>query len=316
MPHLGIDLGGTFARAAVVDGDGRLLASSKTALADRSPEAVVEAIAGATGQACSLTPGASLTTCGVGVAGQLAGDTGLVRVAPNLGWRDVPFGAMLADRLGRKVRVINDLSAAAWGEFTMGAGRGVGDLLVVFVGSGVGSAIISGGQLISGASGVAGEFGHVKVVPDGRRCGCSEKGCLEAYAGGHNLSAQIREAAAAHEAGGPKTLLCELVRDAPGGIVTPALMEQAMLAGDDVARELHQRAANFLSLSVANQVTVLNPARLLLGGGVLTHCPLLRSAIVEGVSRWSSRTSREALAIAEAELGDDAGIIGAALLAS
>lgn len=316
MAHLGIDLGGTFARAAVVDPEGRLLSSAKMALNDREPLSVVNAVTEAVASACQLASSPSVTTCGVGVAGQLAGDTGLVRVAPNLGWRDVPFGSLLTASLGRPVRVVNDLSAAAWGEFRCGAGRGVDDLLVVFVGSGVGSAIIAGGQLLTGASGVAGEFGHVKVVPDGRGCGCGERGCLEAYAGGHNLIAQMREAIAAHDAGSRETSLAALWREAPETPLTPALLETAALAGDPVARELYDRAASLLSLAIANQVTVLNPARLLLGGGVLSHCPGLRSAIIAGVSKYSSRTSREALAIAEAELGDDAGLIGAALLAA
>ncbi|MBZ4416240.1 ROK family protein [Myxococcus sp. RHSTA-1-4] len=309
MPTLGIDLGGTFARAAVVDGAGKMLASAKVALAERSPAGVVETIAQAASEAVKAA-GVPVSGCGVGAAAQIHKDSGVLSVAPNLGWRNVPLGALLKERLGQPVRVVNDLSAAAWGELHAGAGRGAQDLLVVFVGSGVGSAIIANGRLLDGAGGVAGELGHIKVVPGGRRCGCGELGCLEAYAGGHNLIAQTRELLASGNA--PKVV--ELT-GGDAARITPVTLEQAAEAGDAEAREVYERAARFLAVAVANQVTVLNPARLLLGGGVLTHCPGLRRHVVEGVQAWASQTAREGLLITEAELGDDSGLIGAALLA-
>jgi glucokinase len=309
LPTLGIDLGGTFARAAVVDERGNILAVAKKALTERAPEAVVEAIAQAAGEAMRLA-GTGVRAIGVGAAGQIPLDSGLIAVAPNLGWRNVPLGPMLGERLGHAVRLVNDLSAAAWGELHAGAGRGAQDLFVVFVGSGVGSAIIANGQLLRGANGVGAELGHVKWVPGGRLCGCGERGCLEAYAGGHNLIHQARELV---EEGRSPALqqLCggDLAR------LTPVSLEQAALAGDAAAHEVYERAARMLALSVANQITVLNPARLILGGGVLTHCPGLRRQVLEGVEAWSSRTSREGLLVADAELGDDSGLIGAALLA-
>ncbi|QSQ12891.1 ROK family protein [Myxococcus landrumensis] len=310
MATLGIDLGGTFARAAVVDEAGKMLASAKVALAERSPSSVVETIAEAA-SAAVRSAGVIVDACGVGAAAQIHKDSGVLSVAPNLGWRNVPLGQLLTDRLGQPVKVVNDLSAAAWGELHAGAGRGAQDLLVVFVGSGVGSAIISGGRLLDGAGGVAGELGHIKVVPGGRRCGCGEQGCLEAYTGGHNLIAQARELLEA----GASPALAHLVGD-DGAKLTPVTLEQAAEAGDAAAREVYERAAHFLALAVANQVTVLNPARLILGGGVLNHCPGIRRRVLEGVRAWASQTSREGLLIADAELGDDSGLIGAALLAA
>ncbi len=309
MPTLGIDLGGTFARAAVVDAQGNIIASAKTALGERSPSAVVESIAHAA-KAAVDTAGTAVQGCGVGAAGQIHGDSGVLAVAPNLGWRNVPLGEMLRTRLGYPVRVVNDLSAAAWGELHAGAGRGAQDMYTVFVGSGVGSAIIAGGRLVHGGGGVAGELGHIKVVPNGRRCGCGELGCLEAYAGGHNLIAQARELLTT----GRSHALMELAGGDPAR-VTPVMLEQAAEAGDAEAREIYERASLMLALAVANQVTVLNPARLILGGGVLTHCPGIRRRVVEGVQAFASTTSREGLLISDAELGDDSGLIGAALLA-
>lgn len=309
MPTLGIDLGGTFARAAVVDAEGTVLSASKMALTERSPSAVVESIALAALEAVKAA-GVPVDRAGVGAAGQIHRDSGVLAVGPNLGWRNVPLGSMLQERLGHSVRLVNDLSAAAWGELHAGAGRGAQDLFVCFVGSGVGSAVIANGQLVGGAGGVAGELGHIKMVPGGRRCGCGELGCLEAYAGGHNLIAQTRELLAA----GRSSALLELTEGDPAR-VTPVVLEKAAELGDLEAREVHERAGNYLALAVANMVTMLNPARLILGGGVLSHCPGLRLRVIEGVQTYSSQTSREGLFIADAELGDDSGLIGAALLA-
>ncbi|MFL5343860.1 MAG: ROK family protein [Hyalangium sp.] len=310
MSTLGIDLGGTFARAAVVDEHGRIMASAKVALTERSPAAVVEVIALAAAAALAEGGGVTVHGCGVGAAGQIHRDSGIIAVAPNLGWRNVPLGALLAQRLGQPVRVVNDLAAAAWGELHAGAGQGATDVYVVFVGSGVGSCIIANNQLVRGAGGVAGELGHTKVVPNGRRCGCGELGCLEAYAGGHNLIAQARELLAS----GRSTVLAQLAGGDPNRI-TPVTLEQAADAGDLGAREIHERAGHMLGMAIANMVTVLNPARLIIGGGVLTHCPGLRRHVMEGVQAFASNTSREGLLIADAELGDDSGLIGAALLA-
>jgi glucokinase len=271
---------------------------------------VVEVIAQAATAALAEGGGIKVQGCGVGAAGQIHRDSGIIAVAPNLGWRNVPLGALLTQRLGQPVRVVNDLAAAAWGELNAGAGRGATDVYVVFVGSGVGSCIIANNQLVRGAGGVAGELGHTKVVPNGRRCGCGELGCLEAYAGGHNLIAQARELLAS----GRSTVLAQLVEGDPSRL-TPVTLEQASDAGDPGAREIHERAGNMLGMAIANMVTVLNPARLIIGGGVLTHCPGIRRHVVEGVQAFASNTSREGLLIADAELGDDSGLIGAALLA-
>ncbi len=308
MAFLGIDLGGTYARAAVVDGEGRVLASAKRALEDRSVAGVVETLGLAADEVLARHP--QVQTCGVGVAGMLDRDTGTVAVAPNLGWRDVPFGRLFSARLGRPVRVVNDLSAAAWGEFRAGAGRGQTDILVVFVGSGVGSAIITGGRLLKGAGGAAGEFGHVKVVPaGGRLCGCGELGCLESYMGGHNLIAQMREAI---DSGRP-TLLRELAAR-EGKVFSPVVLEEAALAGDAEAQVIYDRAVEALALAIANQITVLNPGALVIGGGVLSRCPQMRERVRAGVARWAGRVSQRVLQVTDAALGDDSGLIGAALL--
>lgn len=313
MATLGLDLGGTNARAAVVAEDGTVLAVAKIALERRDPEGAVAALTRAASDAIALA-GVPVRGAGIGVAGQLVGATGFVAVAPNLGWKDVPFGQLLMSSLGRSVRVVNDLTAAAWGELQAGAGRGERNVYVVFVGSGVGSAIIVDGRLYTGATGVAGELGHIKVEPGGRRCGCGGLGCLEAYAGGHNLIDQMRELLEETKGEGQGRALWERVGGDPARL-NPAVLEEVALHGDPAAQRIYDRAASHLSLAIANQVTVLNPGRLILGGGVLNNAPGLRTRIEQAVINWSSETSSQGVRVISAALGDDSGIIGAALLA-
>jgi glucokinase len=314
---LGVDLGGTNVRAAAIDaGTGEIVAAHKESLSDRTPPRVVEAIVRALGEAgatAGLPPG-RVDQVGVGVAGQCLGSTGVVLNAPNLGWRDVPFGALLSAALGAPVKVANDLSVAAWGEKRFGAARGLDEVALVFVGSGVGSGIIVGGKLHNGATGVAGEFGHVKVRPSRpdtrpRRCGCGQMGCLEAYTSGVNVAARVREELAA----GAVTSLRALSGGDPAR-VNASLVDEAARAGDPYAVALWEEAGELLGTAVANLVTVLNPARVILGGGVLLGCPRLDEIVRRTFDVAVSQSATRGLTIARAFLGDDAGVIGAALL--
>jgi glucokinase len=314
---LGVDLGGTNARAAVVDrATGEIVASHKEPLRERGPEAVVATVLHALGQAAGaagIAPAAA-GRVGVGVAGQVLGATGVVMNAPNLGWRDVAFGALLQKALGVPVRVANDLSVAAWGEKRFGAARGLEDVVLVFVGSGVGSGLILGGRLHDGAQGVAGELGHIKVrfprpgfTP--RRCGCGQLGCLEAYTSGVNVAARVREEIAA----GAATRVLELV-EGDLARVTASVVEEAHALGDAYAVALWDEVSELLGLSVANLVTLLNPARLILGGGVLLGAPRLADLTLRRFDEAVSRSATRGLTVERAWLGDDAGVIGAAVL--
>jgi glucokinase len=312
---LGVDLGGTNARAAVVDvAAGSIVAVRKELLVERAPEAVVRVLAAlARGAAADAgVEAASLGTAGVGVAGQCLGMTGIVVNAPNLGWRNVSFGGLLAGALGQPVRVANDLSAAAVGEHAWGAAKGATDALVVFVGSGVGAGLILGGRLHEGAYGVAGELGHVKVRPPKgqkeRICGCGEWGCLEAYAGGVHVAARVREDVNAG--------LADRVRAIAGSdeSVSPATVEAAYEEGDLYARELWGDLGELLGREIANATTLLNPSRVVLGGGVLRRCPNLARIVRAQVMDKTARAARAGVEVVPAELGDDAGLLGAALL--
>lgn len=291
---LGVDIGGTNARAAVVDRTtGALVAAAKQSWDDRSPDAVVGAVAALLSQ---VSQGQTVgdAPVGVGFAGMLNG--GVVVNAPNLGWRDVDFGGALAKAVGRRVRLVNDLSAAAWGEKSAGAARGAQHVFTVFVGTGVGSAVITDGKLLDGATGVAGEFGHIKLeLRGGRACGCGDSGCLEAYVGGARLGEWMRE---------------------EGLAGTPSDLEREAQAGHATARRLYDFAVGNLALSIANQVTVLNPEVLVLGGGVLSRCPGMVARIREVVAQRAGVAARRAVRVELARLGDDSGLVGAALLAA
>jgi glucokinase len=314
---LGVDLGGTNARAAVVDRDsGEIVASHKEPHRDRAPAAVVETVAHAIEQALAGEgrQARSFGQLGIGVAGQCLGRTGVVLNAPNLGWLDVPLGRLLEQRLGLSVRIVNDLSAAAWGERRFGAARGVDDAVLVFVGSGVGSGLILGGRLHEGSRGVAGEVGHAKVRPmrattAPRRCGCGQIGCLEAYTSGMNIAARVREELAA----GAASRISELVR---GDLtrVSASVVDEASQQGDPYARALWEEVADLLGNGIASVVTLLNPGRVILGGGVLLGCPELRRRVDDVFQERVSRSAAVDLSLERAFLGDDAGVIGAALL--
>jgi glucokinase len=297
---VGVDLGGTNARAALVDGTGRILAQVKRKLPDRNPAVVAdilgEAIAEAQGERGALP-------VGVGVAGQILADSGVVTLGPNLGWHDVPLASMLLQRVGRPVFVLNDLQVAALGELGAGAAKGERDVVLVFVGSGVGSGLILGGRLYTGSMGVAGEFGHTRSVLHGRRCGCGELGCLEAYVGGRNLIERIKEQLAA---GTPSRLQA-------GGTATD--VEREALTGDALAIELFEEMIVLLAVAIGNLATILNPSTIVLGGGVFLNGPQLRQRVAQGVLEQAARVSRVGLKIVDAELGDDAGVVGAGLYA-
>jgi glucokinase len=323
--YLGVDLGGTNVRAAVVDLAGHILGQEKHRLLSREPPQVAEAVVRASKTACGAAglPFGEMKGMGIGVAGMVQKGTGVVMSAPNLGWRDVPLSKLLQARAPRlPLWVANDLSVAAWGERAAGAGRGVDDLIVVLVGSGVGAGIIMGGKLHEGATGVAGEIGHIQVQPGGRQCSCGQRGCLEAYAGGHHLAAWARDdlriALAAARAAGKKypetgRKLLELVGEPEK--VTAAAMERAAHEGDSLSRRLLQEAGRHLGIALANLVTTLNPSRLLLGGGVLAGSPRMMREAIAGIDAHTTKSARAPLQISVPELGDQAGVVGAALLA-
>ena len=311
MKAIGIDLGGTNLRAALVDTAARrgvLENECKVRLPGTSPEVVVEVIGNAVDTVGP--PGAAV---GIGIAAMLRGDTGIVDNSPNLGWRDVDLRGMVERRLpGRRIVLANDVDAIAFGEYRFGAGAGSEHLLCIYAGTGIGGGIVAGGRLLAGASGIPAEIGHSKVVwgPRARPCGCGQHGCIEAYAGGKNLSARAR----AELAAGAQSLAVELAGGDPDQ-VNPSHLDDAAARGDPYAVALWDEIAPLFGMVVANAVTLLNPGRVIFGGGVLWGAEELRRRMLDAYRVMVNAPSGAACVIVEAELGEAAGILGSASLA-
>jgi glucokinase len=268
MRAVGVDLGGTNARAALVDiTSGEIVGPDvKMPVTSTKPEdvaALVEKVVNA------VDPKKERAGVGIGFAGMLRGWSGVVVNAPNYGWREVNFRSLLQARVGHNTELYNDLNAIAYGEATFGGARGIRDVLCVFVGTGVGAGIVADGKLYIGATHLAGEFGHVKVIRDGRLCGCGQHGCLEAYVSGRNLQKRAQEDLAKTQ-----SLAVELA----GGLerVHAGFLDEAARRGDRYAAELLEHAGLLLGMALANAVTTLNPSRLVMGGGVWHGAPELR----------------------------------------
>ena len=257
------------------------------------------------------TPLTDLKAIGIASAGHIDPETGVVLFAGNLGWRNVALAGPLARQFGVPVTVENDVRAAAWGEFRFGVHRSPHSLLAVFAGSGIGSGLVTEGRLWAGASNGAGELGHTRVVPDGLPCACGARGCLEQYASGRGFQRRFRDALSA----GVKTSLGEMTENDPDEL-DATMVAAAANSGDDFARALWTDATRYLTTAVANYVTLVNPAILILGGGLFESLPELFEAVAGGVLVGTTEIARKALTIEHARLGDWAGVLGSASLAS
>jgi glucokinase len=306
MRAVGVDLGATNARAALVEVEtGKILAETKRPWTDRAPETVA-AIVGAVVR--EIDPKNERAGVGIGFAGMLRGWTGVVVIAPNFGWREIDFRSMLRAQVGERCELYNDLNAIAYGESLYGGARGVRDVLCVYVGTGVGAGIVVGGRLHSGATHLGGEIGHTKVVPGGRLCGCGMRGCLEAYTSGRNIQQRAQE----ELRGGERSLAVELA----GGIehVHAGFLDEAARRGDVYAGRLWEEVSTLLGMALANAVTLINPSRLVMGGGVWHGAPELRRRAVARLFEFVNQPSREGFEVVDTALGDAAGMLGAAAL--
>ena len=307
---VGVDLGGTKIEVALVDAEGRILESSRRATdAESGAESILaELTAGLTEGGLSSVDHA-VAAVGIGVAGQVEPASGTVWHAPNLGWRDFPLGARLAEALGLPVSVLNDVQAATYGEWRHGAGRGVDDLVCLFVGTGIGGGVVSQGRLMRGAGGSAGELGHLVIERHGPPCSCGGRGCLEAFASGWAMARRAREALAAEPRAGA-TLLALAGGDA--GSLNAEIVAQAARQGDALARRLLRETGEALGAGLTSIVNAFNPSLIILGGGVIEGLPeLIEMAAGEARSR-ALDAALASLRVVRPGLGPHAGTIGAA----
>jgi glucokinase len=303
----GIDVGGTKIAGGVVDDAGNILEELRV----QSPATDVPAIEQAIETLVTeLRTRHDIAAVGVGAAGYIDRARSVVLFAPNLAWRDLDLKADLERRLGLPVVIENDANAAAWGEFEFGAGKDVDDLLLVTVGTGIGGGVVLDGSLYRGAFGVGAEIGHMRVVPDGIRCGCGNRGCFEMYASGTALVREVRAAAAAGS-----LLAADLVERAggdPAGITGPLITEAAR-DGDTFALEHLAGLGRWLGEGIASLAAVLDPAVVVVGGGVSAADELLLDPVRQAfAAQLTGRGHRPMLEIRKASLGNRAGLIGAA----
>jgi glucokinase len=247
---------------------------------------------------------------GIAAAG-LVDDTGVLRFAPNLAWRDVPLADHLREATGAPVWAENDNNAAAWGEYRFGAGRDHGSLLFVGVGTGIGGGIVIDGDLVRGAHGFAAEIGHIVVERDGPACGCGNRGCWEQLASGSAIERKGRSAVARH----PYSSLVERSGGDPGA-VTGEMVTEAARDGDTPCRGILVEVGHRLGEGIAGLVNVLDPEIVIVGGGAADAGELLLAPARAAFRRTVEGPShRPPVPIVAAELGSDAGAIGAATLA-
>jgi glucokinase len=253
---------------------------------------------------------------GVGVAGQITADTGVVRFSPNLNWHEVPLRGQLHQALDLPVVITNDVRAATWGEWLHGAGQGVEDLICLFIGTGVGGGVVSGGRVLSGCTNTAGELGHMTTDLNGPICTCGNRGCLEALAGGWAIARRAQEAINDDPTMGVALLKAAgLAGPVAPADVTARVVADAARAGDPLARLIVDEVARALIAGAVALINAFNPCRLILGGGVMEGLPELLERIDRGVRRYALSAASEALEVLPARLRTDAGVVGAGTLA-
>ncbi|RKN38274.1 ROK family glucokinase [Streptomyces hoynatensis] len=312
VPTVGIDIGGTKVMAGVVDADGTILERVRTETPDKSksPKVVEDTIAELV---LDLSDRHDVHAVGIGAAGWVDADRSRVLFAPHLAWRNEPLRDSLATRLAVPIMVDNDANTAAWGEWRFGAGRGAEHLVMITLGTGIGGAILEGGRVKRGAFGVAGEFGHMQVVPGGHRCPCGNRGCWEQYSSGNALVREARELAAADSP------VAQHILDRVGhqiGDITGPLISELARAGDPMCVELLEDVGRWLGVGIANLAAALDPARFVIGGGVSEADELLIAPARDAFRRQlTGRGYRPEATVVRAELGADAGMVGAADLA-
>ncbi len=308
---IGVDLGGTKIEVAAVDAKGKMNQRVRRATQAKSGPAVIageiiSAVRELQKNTDSLPAGV-----GVGVAGQVDPESGLIYFAPNLDWHNEPLQSDLNHALGLPVVVTNDVRAATWGEWLYGAGQGCNDLVCLFVGTGIGGGVVSGGQLLTGCSNTAGEIGHTIIDLNGPPCSCGSRGCFEALAGGWAIAREAREVISADPSLGATLLKMAGQPEA----ITAEIVSQAVGANDLLARRVIDKVTQALIAGCVSLVNAFNPCRLILGGGVIEGLPDLLDRIDQGVRQKALSAATRSLQVLSAQLKNDAGVIGAAALA-
>jgi glucokinase len=310
---IGVDLGGTKIEIGLVNNQGKIIDSIKL-FTDvvGGPSAITQQIVKAVDSLCNKNPTLKPKGMGIGIPGQVDSITGTVAFAPNLGWHQFPIREMLSKQLNLPTVVTNDLRMITFGEWLHGGGRNCDNFICVFVGTGIGSGIVVNGRLLTGISNTAGEIGHMIISLNGPRCTCGRYGCLEALAGGWAIERAAQAAVAADRMAG--TMMLQMVDNDVEKIIG-AVVTSAFHQGDPLAKSILERATQALITGMINVVNLLNPQRIVLGGGVIHGFPGMIELVEKGVRAGALEAAVEYLEIVPSELAEGAGIIGAASLA-
>jgi len=302
---VGIDLGGTNIKAGLVSPEGEVIrrARCKT-LTEEGPEAVLGRMAGIAEELLAAE-GAStgdVIAVGVGSPGPLKTTTGVVVYTPNLpGWKNIAVSATLKERLGVDVFLEGDANAAAWGEFWRGAGRDVRSMVIFTLGTGVGGGIIMDGEVVRGIDDTGGHLGHIVIDPEGPMCGCGNRGCLEAYASATNVVRRYKEMVAN-----------EGLSDELGPDVTAKDIHEHASAGSEPCARLIEETGRYLGVALTTVANMINPELAVYSGGMSAAGDLLFGPILEEVRHRALKPCGARMKVVAGELGDDAGVTGAA----
>ena len=312
---IGMDVGGTKILATVVDRDGQIVAEAKSKTrAKTGPDAVIERMAETARQAASKAgiDWTQVKGLGIGAPGPIDPDKGIVYHPPNLpGWDEIALGPRLSAALDVPACLQNDVNLGTLGEYALGAGRGTKDMVGIFVGTGVGGGLILDGKLRSGFRHAAAEVGHMIILADGPVCGCGKRGCLESVASRTAIERDIRLGIAA----GRESLIPQMVKTKRG--IGSGVLAKALRAGDPLVCEVLGKAQWYLGLLTASIVNLIDPEMVVFGGGVVEA---LGEAFLEPIRTtarqyYIQQTGADQIRIVAGELGDYAGVLGAAVLA-
>ncbi|MFI8594806.1 ROK family glucokinase [Microbacterium sp. NPDC078428] len=309
MLAVGIDIGGTKIAGGLVDEEGRILAQVRV-----DTPLTVPAIEAAVAQMIAhLSTDRDVRVAGVAAAGFIDRDRSTVYFAPNIAWRDEPLRARLESLTGLDVAIENDANAAGWAEYRFGAGEGRRDVVMLTLGTGVGGAIVAGGELYRGGHGIGAELGHIRLVPGGRLCGCGQQGCLEVYGSGRALGREAAEIADTAPEGLGRALA---EARAEKGKLTGAMISGLVLAGDPGAEEALRRIAVAVGQACGSFTAILDPELFIIGGGVSQLGERVLAPMREAyLAATPAAGSRPVADFAIARMVNDAGVIGAADLA-
>ena len=310
---VGIDLGGTNIKIGLFDSELKLI--NKTSVAtkvDMGPNVVIDKMA-QTAKKLLAEAGLSLqdvVAVGIGTPGPAKYSEGIIIKSTNMPtFKNVPICRMLNEKLGAPIVFDNDANVACWGEYAVGAGKGVKDMVFFTLGTGIGGGIISNGELVHGCDENGAELGHMVIYPDGRKCNCGQRGCVEAYASADSTARRAREAI---EAGAESSL--KKVLDEKGQITSKDVYEH-LAAGDKLAKEITDGTAKALAITCINMLHTTEPKRIVFAGGMIAAGDVLLNRIKDFFNEHIWTLKKEMVEICFATLGEDAGIIGAAALA-